>query len=883
MSSMPASVTNHLCTDQESSPCDEAFLRLAENSPDAIMRYDINGRILYLNRKQARDLEVIPAELIGRTTAEVWPDGRFTTIEQAVLRAARAGESSTVELEHKVSGGRWIYSEIRIVAERDDSGKILGVLAFGRDISRRKELLTHLEQSEREFRSLAENLPNNIARWDTEGRYLYVNPSHERLLGISNEALVGKRISEIFPQTPLVVVEAAIRRVATSGKPELLAGETVSEASGEERLHDIKLVPEFGPDGTVVSVLGLGLGRDMTELHLLQEAVSVRKQAFRSLAESSPDHIIRADRNHRIRYFNQKFMHVLGLRCSEEVLGRRHDEIWSGSRYATIAEAAARAIESGEQQTLELINPGKEGKRYHQIVVVPERGVDGAIIGTLAFCRDITAIRETEHRLRHFIYTLPGLAFVLRLTPEGQMSFPFTSPNILDLYGLTPEAVQDDAVPLLDHVLPDDRRRIEAAIAESAQTLRALRIEFRVHRPGLPESWVECRALPDLQPDGCTLWHGIMLDISERKQAQWRMELLERAINQSNEGFFLINEQTRFVDVNDAACRSLGYTREELLRLTPPDISPDFSRETVLELIRTGTKSPITFETFHRTKEGRIFPVELTCVTFIHEEGRYSLAMVREISERKQAEAAERAHLEEASRLQRVQTANELATLLAHEINQPLAAIATYAEASLMQLRNSPLAHDRLSTNLERIGKQAIRAGDSIRYMRNFIRRGHIDPVPMNLITVVQRAYDLQSANARGAGIRLEMKVNAELPPVSGVDVQVEQVLLNLLRNAQDAIHDAGMEEGSITVRAQQVERMIQVTVLDTGPGIDAARAEKLFDPLASTKAYGLGVGLRISRSLVEAHHGRLWVEPGTPGGCFHFTLPIAEEKGRQS
>jgi signal transduction histidine kinase len=128
---------------------------------------------------------------------------------------------------------------------------------------------------------------------------------------------------------------------------------------------------------------------------------------------------------------------------------------------------------------------------------------------------------------------------------------------------------------------------------------------------------------------------------------------------------------------------------------------------------------------------------------------------------------------------------------------------------------------------------------------------------------------------ARARGIDIALDLAATLPPVMAVDVHIEQVLLNLLRNAIDAIRDASMSNGSITVTTRRFEDMAQVSVIDSGPGIDAAVADKVFEPLASHKEYGLGVGLRISRSLIEAHSGRLWVEPHTPGGIFHFVLPF--------
>jgi two-component system CheB/CheR fusion protein len=141
---------------------------------------------------------------------------------------------------------------------------------------------------------------------------------------------------------------------------------------------------------------------------------------------------------------------------------------------------------------------------------------------------------------------------------------------------------------------------------------------------------------------------------------------------------------------------------------------------------------------------------------------------------------------------------------------------------------------------------------------------------------VVRDTCTLMAPKARSRRIELVLDQDETLPQVMGVGVHIEQVLLNLLRNAIDAIRDAGMKNGSIRVETRREAGMARVSVHDSGPGIDAEHVEKVFEPLASRKEYGLGVGLRISRSLIEAHGGRLWVEPHRPGGIFHFVLPFA-------
>ncbi len=282
-------------------------------------------------------------------------------------------------------------------------------------------------------------------------------------------------------------------------------------------------------------------------------------------------------------------------------------------------------------------------------------------------------------------------------------------------------------------------------------------------------------------------------------------------------------------------------------------------------------------ELHQRTKDGRTIIVAARQRLVRGPDGiARVLETDRDVTDRRRAEEAAREHLEEAARLQRLQTAEALATQLAHELNQPLTTITAYAEVGRQLLERAAPDPVRLADTLERIGRQAIRAGDIIHHLRRLVSRGRADPLPMDLNETVASACELLASTARRSGIGLLMEPTRALPPVLGVRVQVEQVLLNLLRNAFDAIADAGMDGGTVTVWTRRAGTMARVTVRDTGPGIDADTAAGLFEPLASRKTHGLGVGLRISRSLIEAHGGRLWAEAETPGGLFHFELPLA-------
>jgi two-component system CheB/CheR fusion protein len=369
----------------------------------------------------------------------------------------------------------------------------------------------------------------------------------------------------------------------------------------------------------------------------------------------------------------------------------------------------------------------------------------------------------------------------------------------------------------------------------------------------------------------------------DEKGAQLNHErnFIDAILNTVSTLILVVDPEGRLIRFNKACNSAMGYDFAEFIGSTRwQDLVPDEEKDGVrraIEKLRSG-EDAIQRENHwvHRDGSPHLFCWRNAVLRDPAGKVQYIIGTGVDITEQRDAENKARVMLEEAARLQRLQTASELATLLAHEINQPLAAIAAYAETGKHLLRHVPLNHDKLATNLERISQQSLRAGETLRQMRAFVGRGRIDPVPTDLNDVVRKTCALMEGKARIGKIKIELDLDRTLPPVMGVVVHIEQVLLNLLRNAIDAIHDAGMKSGRITVSTRQENGMAQVGVRDSGPGLDAEGAARVFEPLTSTKEHGLGVGLRISRSLVDAHNGRLWVEPHQPGGIFHFVLPIA-------
>lgn len=249
-----------------------------------------------------------------------------------------------------------------------------------------------------------------------------------------------------------------------------------------------------------------------------------------------------------------------------------------------------------------------------------------------------------------------------------------------------------------------------------------------------------------------------------------------------------------------------------------------------------------------------------------------------DITARRLAEDEREKHvrLENLAQMHRLHIAGEFAALLAHQLNQPLSAIRSFAEAGLSRLRHGKLDEQNLRETLDDIVSQSDRAASTIRDLRKFLARQPQDMVLADLNAEVHAACSLMDVLARGRKIRFQLDLDESLPQIAMRTSQIEQIIVNLIENAMDAITESGHEDGQIRIQTRLDEpgNEVQVRIEDNGKGVESTMVDKVFDPLYTTKRNGIGMGLVISRNIVEDHGGHIRAEPG-PGGRFIFTLPV--------
>jgi PAS domain S-box-containing protein len=364
-------------------------------------------------------------------------------------------------------------------------------------------------------------------------------------------------------------------------------------------------------------------------------------------------------------------------------------------------------------------------------------------------------------------------------------------------------------------------------------------------------------------------------DLAEREAK------IRRLVDANIVGIFIGDLEGRILEANDAFLRIVGYDHDDLLAgrlrwtdLTPPECLERDRSEWVPELRMTRTVQPYEKEYFR--KDGSRVPV-LIGIAMLDERGTQGIAFVLDLSERKRVEAEARQMQLELAHANRVTAIGQLAASISHEMKQPLAAINASGAAALRWLGRERPAISKAREMLELVVSESTRAGEIIRGIHGLVKKAPTCNEIVQLNEAIREVMALTSSEANRSDVSVRLRLAEDLPLIKGDRVQLQQVMLNLVINAIEAMSsvDDGPRELTVSTATNEPGAVL-VAVCDSGPGVAPGNIERLFEPFYTTKTTGLGMGLSICRSFIEAHGGRLWASANVPrGAIFQFTVPV--------
>lgn len=496
------------------------------------------------------------------------------------------------------------------------------------------------------------------------------------------------------------------------------------------------------------------------------------------------------------------------------------------------------------------------------------------------------ALREREAELRKLSQTVEQSPNTVMIT-DTSGNIEYVNPKFTQLTGYTLEEVRGQSPRILKSGDTDssEYQQLWQTIIAGGEWHGV----FHNRKKNGELYWESACISPIRDAEGnITHFLAVKEDITDYKRLQ---EQFRRVFESAPNGMLMVDSEGSIALSNPRAEELFGYKGQELMGQPVELLVPERLREVHRAHRHNFLRDPrsrtmgVDRELLALRKDGSEFPVEIGLSPVETGHGKFVLAAIADVTMRKRAEREAKRRLDELAHVSRVASIGEMASGLAHEINQPLTAIVSYAEACRLMVRSGREHREVLLSSLEQISKQGERAGDIIHRLREFVSKGKLERRPVNVNELVDGVLDMLRHEIDRHSIILRLERGEGLPMVNADHVQIEQVIFNLVRNAIEAMdsNEPGTRELTIGTRKVQADKpAVEVFLSDTGEGLAPERAERVFDAFFSTKQQGMGLGLSITRTIVNAHGGRIWATPNkNRGATLRFTLPVGDKSSR--
>nr|WP_269816526.1 PAS domain-containing protein [Caulobacter hibisci] len=823
---------------------------------------------------------------------------------QAMMASGAGGD---IEGRSRRADGEYRWLMCRCSPLFNAAGEVVRWYGVNLDIEDRKRAEAAVIASERNVSLILNSLPVLIWSAREGGSADFVNQRYLDYVGLPAEEILDFGFADVIHPDDVDGLMTAWREA--QDKDASLAQARIRRFDGDYRWFYFAGQKFADASGTV---RWFGVDLDIEDLKRTEEALKASEAALReserslSLTISTiPAMVWSTKPDGMLDSWNQPFLDFAGV-AFEEIEGDGFYRLFHPDDVEPLRSTWNEVVGSKRPKETEGRMRGRDGEyRWFAFRQSPLLDNDGNVLKWYGIVVDIedrkraeealraseAALRGQQRRLEHIINAVPGL--VWSADPDGAITF--LSQQYLDYIGLDVDRALAGA--WRDAIHPQDADGLFAAWANAFAQGHANEHEARLRRADGRYRWMLFRASPSFDDAGrLAEWFGVNIDIEDRKVAQDTVRASEAALRDSERELQQIISSIPGLTWSSDAKGATRFWSQQYLDYAGAQledvlgfkfanyIHPD-DRDHILEMwteiIVAGTPGEAELRLRRADGEYRWFLIR--ACPFFDEAGNLTqwFGVNVDIENRKRAEADLRQSQNDLAHVTRMTTIGELAVSIAHEVNQPLMAVVTNAGACLRWLDGAQTDIAMARQAAERIVRDGHRAGDIITSLRNLARKSPPRMERVWLDQVIQVVLDLLQNEFQRQGVVAKAQFEARTIAIQGDSTQLQQVVLNLIMNAVEAM--SGAEAGSrrLVVRAETRGGEAIVSVTDTGPGIGADDPDRLFEAFFSTKAQGIGMGLSICRSIIEAHDGRIWAANNvTRGSLFSFTLPLAEGYG---
>jgi PAS domain S-box-containing protein len=839
---------------------------------------DCNYQYQYANQALRQRLGRSLEDITGKTDEAFFNEATTAKLRENDRRVIERGERTATEAiySNKNDAIAHAYFTVNQPLQHED-GRIYGLCGIATDISERRRMEEKLRDSEAFTNSILDSLTSHIVVLDEHGIILAVNSAWRRF---ARENSLPECNRDMLGLSYLDACNSVINRhynneadAAHAGIAAVLAGQLGSfeleypcHSPDQQRWFHMKVSPLRGwRRGVVVNHENI-TGRKQAERLLIK---------LKAMIDVSLEGFWIVDLTGNVLQVNDAYARISGY-SREELTNMNLGQLEAMEDFEQINAHIAKIVEQGCDQ-FETRHRRKDGRIIDiemSVAFLPE------FQHICGFCRDISARRAMEEELKASeakFRSIINASPVPMLLNDEQMNITFVNPAFVQTFGYTRDDIPTvpkwwlKAYPDRDYRLlmkSTWQERLEKARQEHTSFLP---FEVVIH---CKNNDIKTVVANTATIDQCTPneYVVILYDISQRKQIEAKLNAIFDA---SVEGIITINKEDIIVSSNTAVETIFGYKPKELIGRGIGELMPSSASCSLSPAIKCiGQIEEI--EGIH--KNGFMVPLDLSVAEFSIENEFYYTYIVRDVSLRKCREELDKMHLDELAHVTRLGLMGEMASGIAHEVNQPLSAISSYTQVCLNLINAETLDLPKLAEILHKTQQQSLRAGRIIHRMREFVKSHARRCSSADINALLHDAAGLCVAELKQNNIKLTFNLENHLPMFYVDHIQIEQVIINLIRNSIDALISLGETDSrDITIQSRLLpDKGLQVRVKDNGQGLNDEQKQKIWTPFFTTKTNGMGMGLSISRSIIEAHEGTLSFESQSgKGTTFYFTLPL--------